>query len=85
MAQKPAKVDVVIANHPSFVVDADVESVDVPVAFLKGDQDVSLVPLLNPSTDLVEADAESHTSRGHASRMTDQIGHVHGRRPERVR
>lgn len=41
MAQKPSKVDVVIANHPSFVVDADVESVERPVAFLKGDQDVS--------------------------------------------
>lgn len=40
MAQKPSKVDVVIANHPSFAVNADVESVQVPVAFLKGDQDV---------------------------------------------
>lgn len=41
MAQEPSKVDVVIANHPSFVVDADLETVKTPSALLKGDQDVS--------------------------------------------
>jgi hypothetical protein len=45
MAQEPAKVDVVIANHPSFVVDADLETVKVPSALLKGDQDVSVLYL----------------------------------------
>lgn len=41
MAQEPSKVDVVIANHPSFVTNADLETVKVPSALLKGDQDVS--------------------------------------------
>jgi len=39
MAQEPSKVDVVIANHPSFVTDADLENVKTPSALLKGDHD----------------------------------------------
>jgi dienelactone hydrolase len=42
MAQEPSKVDVVIANHPSFVTDADLENVKTPSALLKGDHDVGL-------------------------------------------
>lgn len=49
MAQSPSKVDVVIANHPSFVSKDDLKEIkDVPVAFFKGDKDVRPTPLPIP-------------------------------------
>ena len=63
MAQKPSKVDVVIANHPSFAVDADVEAVEVPVAFLKGDQDVRPIAFLCCDARLARSRARSRLMR----------------------